>query len=214
MSGISKLNFLMLENLIPFSIATFLLALSPGPDNLFVLVQSITNGKKIGIAIVCGLISGCLVHTTLLAFGVSAIIKKSDVLFFILKAFGALYLFYLAFKVFKSNDVITLKTKKEARFSVFKYFRIGFIMNVFNPKVALFFLAFFPGFLFSKEISTVTQFYTLGLLFMLISFIVFTLIAFLAGSLGKYIQQNKNVGLFFKWMQIIVFIGIGIFILV
>lgn len=203
----------MLENVLPFSIAVFLLAISPGPDNLFVLVQSITHGKKIGLAIVCGLISGCLVHTTLLAFGVSAIIKKSDTIFFILKVFGALYLFYLAFKIFKSNNKITLKTQNEVRFSLFKYFRIGFVMNVMNPKVGLFFLAFFPGFLFSKEISTVTQFYTLGLIFMLISFVVFALIAFLAGSIGKQIQKNQKVGLYFKWMQIIVFVGIGIFIL-
>ena len=204
----------MLENLIPFSIATFLLAISPGPDNIFVLTQSIANGKRVGLAIVFGLISGCLVHTLLLAFGVSAIIRQSDILFFILKVFGALYLFYLAFKVFKLNDEITLKKQKKVQFSILKYFKIGFIMNVFNPKVALFFLAFFPGFLFSKDISIITQFYTLGLLFMLISFIIFALIAFLAGSLGKYIQQNNKISLFFKWMQIVVFVGIGIFILI
>ena len=204
----------MLSNLIPFSIATFLLALSPVPDNIFVLTQSIANGKRVGLAIICGLISGCLVHTTLLAFGVSAIIKQSENLFLTLKIFGAVYLFYLAFKVAKSSSKIQLNKFDNSNKNNWRYYKQGFIMNVLNPKVTLFFLAFFPGFLFSEKITTVTQFYVLGLLFMLISFIVFTLIAFLAASIGKQIQQNKKFGLFFKWMQIMVFIGIGVLILV
>ncbi|MBT7815624.1 MAG: LysE family transporter, partial [Polaribacter sp.] len=72
----------MLETLLSFVLATAILSLSPGPDNIFVLTQSIVNGKKFGLATVFGLISGCLVHTTLLAFGVSAIIKQSENLFF------------------------------------------------------------------------------------------------------------------------------------
>lgn len=208
------MKFLMPENLIPFSVATFLLALSPGSDNIFVLTQSIANGKRTGLAIVFGLISGCLVHTTLLAFGVSSIIKQSDSLYLILKVFGALYLFYLAFKVYQSSSTIKLSNTNKTPKSYLQLFQQGFIMNVLNPKVTLFFLAFFPGFLFSSNLSTVTQFYLLGFLFMLISFLVFSAIAFAAGSIADKINQNPNAGLYLKWLQIFVFIGIGFFILV
>ena len=193
--------------------ATALLAFFPGPDNVYVLTQSLVNGKKSGLATVAGLMSGCLVHTTLLAFGVSAIIKANDNLFLGIKIFGALYLFFIAYKVFKSDANLIVSNGNAPIKSMSALFRQGFIMNVLNPKVALFFLAFFPGFLFSDSISTVVQFYILGLLFMLVSFMIFGLIAVLAGSISSYITKNEKVGLIFKWLQIVVFIGLGIYIL-
>jgi len=201
------------ELLLSFVIATSALAFSPGPDNIYVLMQSITNGKQYGLATVAGLISGCIVHTTLVAFGVSAIIKENDNLYFAIKLFGALYLFYLAYKVFKSNTSITLNNTNVPKKSLKQLFKQGFIMNVLNPKVSIFFLAFFPGFLFSNTLSTVTQFYVLGFLFMAVSLIIFSTIAILAGTISDYIKQNKNVGVVLKWLQIIVFVGIAFFIL-
>ncbi|WP_033956256.1 LysE family translocator [Psychroserpens jangbogonensis] len=198
--------------LISFVIATSVLAMSPGPDNIYVLMQSIVNGKKFGLATVAGLISGCLVHTTLVAFGVSAIIKENDSLFFIIKLFGALYLLYLAYKVFRSSSELKLNTDRIPKKSVFQLFKQGFIMNVLNPKVSIFFLAFFPGFLFSNTLNTVIQFYVLGLLFMFVSAVIFSAIAILAGSISEYIKQHKRIGLYLKWLQIIVFVGIAILI--
>lgn len=200
------------EILFSFILATAALAISPGPDNIYVLMQSITNGRKYGLATVCGLISGCLVHTTLVAFGVSAIIKESDTLFFSIKALGAIYLLYLAYKVFKSDANVTLSDAAVPKKSLGQLFKQGVIMNVLNPKVSIFFLAFFPAYLYSDSINTVTQFYVLGLLFMTTSFVVFALIAILAGFISDYLKQNKNIGLILKWLQIVVFIGIAIFI--
>lgn len=177
-------------------------------------MQSITNGKQYGLATVAGLITGCIVHTTLVAFGVSAIIKENDNLYFAIKLFGALYLFYLAYKVFKSNTSITLNNSNIAKKSLMQLFKQGFIMNVLNPKVSIFFLAFFPGFLFSDTLSTVIQFYVLGFLFMAVSLIIFSTIAILAGTISDYIKQNKNIGIVLKWLQIIVFVGIAFFILI
>ena len=202
------------ELLISFIIATSALAISPGPDNIYVLMQSITNGRKYGLATVCGLISGCLVHTTLVAFGVSAIIKANESLYFIIKLFGALYLLYLAYKVFKSDAKVTLSNDAVPKKSLWQLFKQGVIMNVLNPKVSIFFLAFFPGYLFSKTLNTITQFYVLGLLFMLTSFIIFSLIAVLAGFISDYLKTHDKVGLVLKWMQIVVFVGIAVFILV
>ncbi len=201
------------EILYAFVLATAALAVAPGPDNIYVLMQSITYGKKFGLATVAGLISGCLIHTTLLAFGVSAIIKESETIFFSIKLLGALYLFYLAFMVFKSAPDIHLGESHLVKKSLLQLFRKGFIMNVLNPKVTIFFLAFFPGFLFSNELSTVVQFYVLGLLFMVVSFIIFGLIALLSGAISVYITKHSGVGHFLKWLQILVFIGIGVYIL-
>ncbi|WP_439130997.1 LysE family translocator [Polaribacter sp.] len=203
----------MLETLLSFAIATSVLAISPGPDNIFVLTQSIVNGKKYGLATVFGLISGCLVHTTLLAFGVSAIIKQSEHLFLSIKIFGAIYLLYLAYKVFQSDANIILSKNHTEQKTTTQLFKQGFVMNVLNPKVSIFFLAFFPGFLFSDSISTVIQFYVLGLLFMLVSFIIFSTIATLAGAISEKIKTNHKIGLYLKWMQIGVFVLIAGFIL-
>ncbi len=175
-------------------------------------MQSMVHGKKYGLATVAGLISGCLVHTTLVAFGVSAIIKENDSLFFIIKLFGALYLLYLAFKVFRSKSELKINSDHIPKKNVGQLFKQGFIMNVLNPKVSIFFLAFFPGFLFSESLNTVIQFYVLGFLFMIVSAIIFSTIAILAGSISEYIKHHNRVGLYLKWLQIIVFVGIAIFI--
>lgn len=196
-----------------FIIASAALAIAPGPDNIYVLMQSIVNGKKYGLATVGGLVSGCLVHTTLLAFGVSAIIKESDRIFFIIKLFGAIYLFYLAYKVFRSEGQLQLSEGEVPKKGLGQLFKQGFIMNVLNPKVTIFFLAFFPGFLFSNTLSPLIQFYVLGLIFMLVAFFIFGLIALLSGSISNYIKGHTNLGFFLKWLQISVYIGIGLYIL-
>ncbi|NNE31930.1 MAG: LysE family translocator [Winogradskyella sp.] len=201
------------EILISFIFATSALAISPGPDNIFVLVQSITNGKAYGIATVCGLMTGCIVHTTFLAFGLSAIIKTNEYLFLGIKILGALYLLYLAYMVFRSSGDLNFETTEAPKKSLKELFVQGFIMNVLNPKVTIFFLAFFPGFLFSETTSTLIQFYVLGGLFILVSFIIFSSIALLAGQIKSFTMRHKNSGLILKWLQIIVFVGIAVFIL-
>ncbi|MCI2228009.1 LysE family translocator [Polaribacter sp. MSW13] len=204
----------MIENLISFIVATAILSFSPGPDNIFVLVQSIVNGKKYGLATVFGLMSGCLIHTTLVAFGVSTLLKESPNIFFIIKLFGASYLLFLAYKVYKSDANITFSTENVQKKTTTQLFKTGFLMNVLNPKVTIFFLAFFPQFLFSETISTIVQFYILGGLFILVSSIIFSSIAILAGSISVYIKQNKKAGVYLKWMQIVVFIAISALILI
>ncbi|AKA34130.1 LysE family translocator [Flagellimonas lutaonensis] len=202
-----------LEILVAFVMASAALAISPGPDNIFVLAQSVSYGRKYGLATVVGLVSGCLVHTTLLAFGVSAIINKSDMLFWIIKLFGAAYLLYLAYKVFKSGGSIDVAESSVSPKGLKDLFVTGFTMNVLNPKVTIFFLAFFPGFLFSETLGTVWQFYILGLLFMAVTFFIFGGIAVLAGSIAEYLKKHPNTGTFLKWLQIVVFVGIAAYLL-
>ena len=203
-----------MDILISFVLAVSLLAISPGPDNIFVLMQSVVHGKKYGISTIAGLMSGCLVHTTFVAFGVSTIIKENITIFLVIKLLGAIYLCFLSYKVFKSDAAITMTTQNIQKKTPFQLFKMGFMMNVLNPKVTIFFLALFPGFLFSNELSTVVQFYVLGGVFILVSFVIFSTIALLGGSISERIQQNKQIGIWLKWMQIIVFIGIALFILI
>lgn len=202
----------MIETLISFIIATFLLALSPGPDNIYVLTQSLANGAKSGIATTAGLISGCIVHTTLLAFGLSAILIASEEVFYGIKVLGACYLLYLAYKVFKSESNISLAENAPKK-TYFQLFKIGVVMNLVNPKVMIFFLAFFPGFLWNKEGNIIVQFYILGIIFMLISFITFSGIAVLAGRISEFVLKGKGINVFLKWLQILVFVGIAVYII-
>ncbi|MEN8775828.1 MAG: LysE family translocator [Polaribacter sp.] len=204
----------MLETLFSFALATAILALSPGPDNIFVLTQSLVNGKRYGLATVYGLITGCIVHTTLLAFGVSLIIKESETLFFAIKFFGALYLLFLAYKVYKLNPSILLSKKNVTQKTTIQLFKQGFVMNVLNPKVSIFFLAFFPGFLFSKTLSTIVQFYILGLIFMVVSLIIFSLVSILAANIATSLKNNLKIGIYLKWLQILVFVAIAFFIFI
>ena len=203
----------MMETLLSFAFATSILAISPGPDNIFVLTQSIVNGRKFGMATVGGLIAGCLVHTSLLAFGVSALIKASDSLFMGIKIFGSTYLLYLAHEIYKTDASISLSEENTPKKTTKQLFKQGFIMNVLNPKVSIFFLAFFPGFLFSSTMNTVSQFYILGFIFMFISFFIFSGIAILAGTISTSLKNNNKISLYLKWSQFFVFILIAIFIL-
>lgn len=203
----------MIESLLAFIGATALLAISPGPDNIYVLTQSIANGSKAGLATTAGLISGCIVHTTLVAFGMSAVIASSPSLFMTIKIAGALYLLFLAYKVYQSNATISLGAGAPKK-SYWALFRQGVIMNILNPKVTLFFLALFPGFLWAPQGNTVTQFYVLGFLFMIESFLIFGGIALIAGTIATSLQENQAAGVALKWLQIAVFIGIAIFVLI
>lgn len=184
----------MLETLSAFIIATAILAISPGPDNIFVLTQSIVNGRKYGIATVLGLMTGCLVHTTFVAFGISTLIEQQPFFFMGIKIFGASYLLYLAYQVYKSDAKITFSTEHVLQKTTVELFKKGFLMNVLNPKVTLFFLAFFPQFLFSEQLSHLVQFYVLGMLFIFVSFLIFGALAFLGGQVSDAISKRKNIG--------------------
>ena len=201
-----------METLISFIGASMLLTIMPGPDIIYVLVQSLANGKKYGIATSLGLVSGIIIHTSLVAFGVSTVIKSSEYLFISIKLFGAMYLLYLAYITLKSNEEVIIHTKAEKK-GLLKLFKQGFIMNVLNPKVSIFFLAFFPGFLYSNSQSTIVQFYVLGGLFMIQALMIFSLVSVLSGSFANYLKKHQTFNSNIKWFKIVVFVGIAFFIL-
>lgn len=179
------------QTVMMFITTSILLTLAPGPDILFVLTQSMTSGSRSGIMIALGLCSGLIVHTTAVALGVAVIFQTSLIAFTILKIVGAAYLLYLAYQCFKASSKSALNAEKKAYTMGFLYKR-GIVMNITNPKVTIFFLAFLPQFT-NPEMGNVTaQIFTLGGLFMASAFSVFCVVALLAGRLGEWFAKTKH----------------------
>lgn len=179
-----------MNSLIVFIIASLLLAVVPGPDNLFVLMQSTLYGKRSGIVITLGLCTGLIVHTGLVVLGVAALLQTVDGAFVVLKVIGACYLLYLAWQIARTpvqNEVgegIVLSDKA-------LYLR-GIIMNVTNPKVTIFFLAFLPQFTHPDLGPVAPQLFMLGVIFGLITLLVFCAIAGVAAQLGEWLTHHPG----------------------
>jgi len=187
------------------------MALSPGPDNIFVLSNTLYNGKKAGLFTVLGLVTGCFFHTTLVAFGLSEIISFNQNIFLFVKILGISYMLFLAFKVYKSPLFFEITKVKKNNKSKSNNFIKGLLMNVLNPKVYFFFLSFFPSFLFlsSNELNLVSQFYILGLLFMVTTAIVFCSIVLFSNVISRHLIDFKIFHIVMKWIQILIFISIA-----
>lgn len=174
---------LPVETIGVFFVASLALALAPGPDNLFVLAQSALHGKKASLLVTLGLCTGLFAHTSAVALGVAVIFQTSQFAFTALKLAGAAYLLYLAYGAFKAGASSSGKTLESS--SPRELYLRGVIMNVTNPKVALFFLAFLPQFTDPNLGSVTGQIVFLGGLFLLATLLVFGSIAWFAGGLSE-----------------------------
>jgi threonine/homoserine/homoserine lactone efflux protein len=188
--------------------ASVALTLAPGPDNLFVLTQGIARGRKAAIVTALGMCSGISVHTTAAAFGISALFYSSAVAFNLVKYAGATYLLYLAFRTLKERTAVRLSKADERPPKAL--FKRGFIMNVLNPKVAMFFLAFLPQFVSQNADFFPLQMLLLGLIFMAQAVIIFTLIGFFSGSIGNFLLARPGIARRFDWLTAGVFASLGI----
>jgi threonine/homoserine/homoserine lactone efflux protein len=187
-----------LNSVLMFLAASTLLAFAPGPDNIFVLSQSMAYGRSAGYRITLGLCTGLLVHTTVVAFGIAAIFQTSVMAFNILKYAGVAYLLYLAFLTFRhAGDRVEISGGEKGK--RINLYRRGIIMNVTNPKVSIFFMAFLPQFASPDKGSITLQIIFLGFLFIIVTLLVFGLISFLAGSIGKALGGSSR---FDKWLNI------------
>jgi len=197
------------ETVITFFSASLLLALAPGPDNLFVLTQSALRGKLAGILVVLGLCTGILVHTTAVAFGVAVIFQASELAFNLLKLCGAGYLLYLAWGVFRA-PAEKLAAGDKSALKRGQLYRRGIIMNITNPKVSIFFLAFLPQFADPERGPISLQMILLGGLFIVATILVFGTIALLAGSLGSLLNRSPQVQRGMNWLAGTVFVGLAL----
>jgi len=195
--------------LIYFIAASAALTFLPGPDIIFVLTQSISQGKIAGIATASGLCTGVLVHTTAAALGVSAIVYQSALAFTVLKYVGAAYLLYLAWQALREGDRV-LSSGPVQISDVPALYKRGIFMNVLNPKVALFFLAFLPQFVNLEAGSVPTQMILLGIVFMVQAWLIFSVISVFAGTIGNKVLERPGIGKYIKWGKAGIFTAIGV----
>ena len=191
--------------------ASIILSLMPGPDNIFVLTESITKGKRNGIGISIGLCLGVLIHTIAAATGLSIIIQQSAIAFSVIKYIGALYLFYLAYSTLKEKKrkINFDSIESVIEIKMFYLIRKGFLMNVLNPKVSLFFIALLPQFISNAGFNITIQMIILGLIFMLQAFLVFGMIAILSSKLTTYVN-NSRFWEITKWSKVSVLSILGL----
>ncbi|WP_187429121.1 Homoserine/homoserine lactone efflux protein [Roseobacter fucihabitans] len=177
--------------MIVFITASVALALAPGPDNIFVLTQSALHGRVAGIMVTLGLCLGVLVHTSLVALGVAVIFQTSALSFAVLKTVGGCYLLYLAWKAFGARPAV-INGGRGAGLSPIRLIGRGVIMNVTNPKVAIFFLAFLPQFADPARGPVTPQIFIFGGVFVLSALVVFGAIAWSAGFLGAWLARTPR----------------------
>ncbi len=204
-----------LETWLSFLGAAIALTLMPGPDNIFVLTESLSRGAKRGISLSAGLASGVMVHTLLAATGLALLLKQFPQLAFAIRLAGTIYLIYIAYSAWREK-AHPLRLKESANLKkgpgFWQSFGKGFLMNVLNPKVTLFFLALLPQFVDAEATwSEFQQMLSMGISFMLQAFVLFSGIAILAGSLHQYLASEKFWD-FTRWFQVVVllFIALGL----
>ncbi|MGC5327481.1 LysE family translocator [Brevibacillus sp. SYSU BS000544] len=172
--------------------AAIVLTLMPGPDNLFTLAQSIAKGKYAGIFTTLGLCTGLLVHITTATIGISAVIYQSALAFTVIKYAGAAYLLFLAYKSF-SEKSSSINLTNEDTLDYKSLYKKGIIMNLLNPKVSLFFLAFFPQFINYENGNASIQMLVYGIIFLVQTLVIFTFISMFAGKVGYFLRKNPSL---------------------
>jgi threonine/homoserine/homoserine lactone efflux protein len=197
------------ETLIAFFLASALLALSPGPDNIFVLTQSALAGKLAGISVTIGLCTGLVVHTIAVSLGVAVIFQTSALAFTALKIFGAGYLLYLAWQAFRASAA-RIPSGRNGGHDYLKLYRRGILMNITNPKVSVFFLAFLPQFADPARGSLTLQLMSFGGIFIAATILIFGATALLAGSIREWLFRSDKTQLILNRIAGTVFVALAV----
>lgn len=207
-----------IENYLGFVLAAILLNLTPGTDTMYIITRSVSHGSAAGFYSVLGIISGILVHTVFAALGLSIILINSPLAFTIVKYIGASYLCYLGIKMLMSKQPSLLanhlpKSSPSVPANSIAHWQIykqGVLTNVFNPKVALFFLAFFPQFINPSYAHSALSFLILGLSFALTGFVWCSCLALLASKFSANLRKNPAIEVLLNKISGVVFIGLGV----
>jgi threonine/homoserine/homoserine lactone efflux protein len=198
-----------LTSLAIFMSATLALNLAPGPDMLYVSTRSLAQGRRAGIVSAFGIAAGSAVHTIAIASGLAALLAAVPVAYEIVRLVGAAYLIWLGIQAIRAKSS-PLTGQEVAPATDWIIFRQGMITNVFNPKVALFFLAFLPQFADPAHGPVALQIVVLGCLFNLSGTIVNVAVACLASSIRRWLLPGNRGEAVFRWLTGTVFIGLGL----
>lgn len=196
------MDLFSIETILAFISASVVLSFAPGPDNIFVLTQSAIKGWRVGVHTTLGLCSGLIAHTVLVSLGVAVIFQTSQLAFQGLKIIGACYLVFLAYRTIRSEGIDFKDSDKPNK----SFYLTGVVMNLTNPKVAIFFLVFLPQFVNVDSGSVSTQMFFLGLIFILCAFCVFSFIAYLSSFLKPLLRKSpalvKRLNIFAAFVYI------------
>jgi len=203
---VSDLNFWLL-----FFSTALALNIAPGPDLLYILTKTIANGKRVGVASALGVCSGALFHVACASLGLSAILVSSAIAFSIVKYIGVGYLLYLAYQSFRSAGTsLNVNSDNVAKESAWSAYKQGVLVDILNPKVAIFFMAFLPQFIREGHGAVPIQLLYLGLLVVAVAVVVEVTYVLLAFKLTKKIRSSKRVSVMLDKAVGTIFVALGI----
>ncbi|MEK4097349.1 MULTISPECIES: LysE family translocator [unclassified Bacillus (in: firmicutes)] len=191
-----------------FLLTGILLNLIPGADTIYIVGRSISQGRKAGVYSVFGIITGSLVHTLLVAFGLSIILTKSIVLFNTIKVIGVIYLVYLGIKMILDKTNVAFQASSN-KLNIRKIYLQGLLTSLTNPKVSLFFIAFLPQFIDTKA-SGPMPFIILGITFTVTGLLWCLFVAYFSSYVTKKLRGNQKVGMILNKVTGMIFIGMGL----
>lgn len=189
--------------------ATLALVLVPGPAVLYIITRSVNQGRRAGLASAAGIATGGLVHVAGAALGLSALLASSAVAFSFVKYLGAAYLIYLGVRTLLTAPAL-LQTVAIEHPGLHRLYSQGIVVQAFNPKVALFFLAFLPQFIDPQRGSVVVQSLILGGMFIVIGLCTDSTYALIAGTLGDWLRQQRAFAAVQRYVAGVVFVGLGL----
>ncbi|WP_268626748.1 LysE family translocator [Paenibacillus alvei] len=192
-----------------FLLTGILLNLIPGADTMYIVGRSISQGRKAGVYSVFGIISGSLIHTLLVAFGLSIILTKSILVFNIIKLVGVFYLIYLGIKMLLDKTNASISASESQKENLRKIYIQGMLTSLTNPKVSLFFIAFLPQFIDTKNSSPI-PFIILGLTFSITGLLWCLFIAYFSSYVTRKIKANQRLSTYLNKITGILFIGLGL----
>ena len=194
-----------------FFSAAFAINLSPGPDLVYILSRTIAQGQTVGLASSLGGCAGALVHVVAATLGLSAILATSAVAFTVVKTVGGAYLFYLGMQALRSQGTqFAVAAEKSAPVSVWRAFRQGMLVDILNPKVAIFFMAFLPQFVRAEAGPAAFQTIVLGLLVILVAILVEGLFVLAAARVTNIFRNNRRLSVWLDRVLGSILMGLGV----
>lgn len=199
--------------LIAYSLAGFVLFITPGPDMSLFLAKTIAGGRRAGLAAMTGSSLGCIVHSLLAAFGLSALIAASPSMFLALKIIGALYLLWLAIDAVRNGSSLNVKPGAAGGARLWSDLALGFTVNLSNPKVVLFFVTFLPQFVDAQDPHAAGKLLFLGIYFVVLSYPLAVLLILAAERLIGSLKRRPRLLRAIDWLFAGVFSAFAVRIL-